>query len=290
MTRRGVVLFLALGVLWGIPYAFIKIALTELSPAMLVLVRTAIGAAVLVPLALHRNQVAPALRRWKPMALYTLVEIIAPWFFINSAEQRLPSSTVGLLIATVPMVGVAIAFLSGRSEYFSARNWVGLAVGLAGVGALVGFDVRGSDLIGVAEMSVVVVGYALGPAVIARALSDLPGLGVVSVSLAGAALFYLPIVAVTGGFPTAWPSATVLVSVGVLGILCSALAFLLMFALVAEIGPVRMTAITYVNPAVAIVAGVVLLGEQVTVWTLAGFVLVLAGSYLVTHRARPPAP
>lgn len=288
MSRRAVVLFLALGVVWGLPYAFIKIAVAELTPEMLVLARTALAAVLLLPLAFWRGEIMPVLRRWKPLALYTVVEIVVPWYFINSAEQRLPSSVVGLLIATVPIVGVGIAFLFGRSARLSRTNWAGLLLGLVGVGALVGFDIAGSDLIGVLELTVVVLGYALGPAILARTMSDLPGLGVVALSLTGAAVAYVPIVTLTGGFPTAWPSTEVVVSVVVLAVVCSAIAFLLMFALIAQIGPVRMTAVTYLNPAVAVVAGVLLLNEQITPWTLVGFAGVLVGSYLVNRRAELP--
>lgn len=294
MTRRGVVLFAALGIAWGIPYLLIKVAVQELDPTMVVLGRTALGALVLLPLALYRRQVLVVLRRWKPLLAYTLIEIVITWFFLNSAETRLASSTAGLLIAAVPLVGVAVAFFFGRPERLSAGNWVGIVLGMLGVAALVGFDVGASDLGAVLEIGVVVVGYAIGPAILAKWMSDLPGVGVVATSLALAAIIYLPIVALAGGWPTEVPSPPVIASVVTLAVVCSATAFLLMFALIAEIGPVRTTAITYVNPAVAIVAGVLVLGERVTVWTVIGFVLVLAGSYLVTRRRviaeAPPGP
>lgn len=288
VTRRGLILFAALGIAWGIPYLFIKVAVSELDPAMVVLGRSALAAILLLPLAFFRREVASVVRRWKPMLAYTIVEIILPWYFLSSAEQRLPSSTAGLLLATVPLAGVAIAFAMGRPERLSRLNWLGLTLGMLGVAALVGLDIAGSDLIAVAQMAVVVVGYALGPAILARWMSDLPGVGVVAVSLAATAVVYVPFVLVTGGWPTAWPSQAVIVSIVVLAVVCSALAFLLMVGLVAEIGPVKATAITYVNPAVAILAGVLVLGERVTVWTVVGFALVLAGSYLVTRRRRAP--
>ncbi|MCD5346025.1 DMT family transporter [Agromyces sp. S2-1-8] len=287
MTRRGLLLFIALGVAWGIPYLFIKVAVSELDPGMVVLARSGLAAILLLPLALFRHEVGPVLRRWKPMLAYTLVEIVLPWYFLSSAEQTLPSSTAGLLLAAVPLAGVAIAFLMGRPARLSGTNWIGIALGMLGVAALVGLDVAGSDLFAVAQMAVVVVGYALGPAILARWMPDLPGIGIVAVSLAGAAIAYVPFVLLTGGVPTAWPSPPVIVSVIVLAVICSALAFLLMVGLIAEIGPVKATTITYVNPAVAIIAGVVVLGERVTVWTVVGFVLVLAGSYLVTKKHRP---
>ena len=284
VTRRGVLFFIALGVAWGIPYALIKIAVVELSPQMLVLVRTGLAALLLLPLAAWRRDLGPALRRWKPLVAYTVFEIIGPWYFINSAEQRLPSSLVGLLIAAVPIVGVVVGLAMGRSERLSRINRVGLLVGLAGVGCLVGFEIGGSDLVGVVELTLAVIGYAIGPAILAHSMADVPALGVVSLPLAGAALTYVPIVLLTDGLPSTFPSAQVVWAVVVLAVVSSAVAFLLMVALVAEIGPVRMTAVSYVNPAVAIAVGALWLGEAVTTWTVVGFVLVLLGSYLVNRR------
>ncbi|MEV1129223.1 EamA family transporter [Agromyces sp. NPDC049794] len=288
MTRRGLILFAALGIAWGIPYLFIKVAVTELDPAMVVLGRSALAAILLLPLAFFRREVVQVVRRWKPMLAYTVVEIIIPWYFLSSAEQRLPSSTAGLLLATVPLVGVGVAFLMGRPERLSRVNWLGILSGMLGVAALVGLDIAGSDLIAVGEIAIVVVGYALGPAILSRWMSDLPGVGVVAVSLGATAVVYVPFVLMTGAWPTAWPSAAAVWSIIVLAVICSALAFLIMIALVAEIGPVKMTTITYVNPAVAVAAGVLILGERISIWTLVGFVLVLLGSYLVTRRRREP--
>jgi len=280
------ILFAALGLAWGIPYLFIKVAVGELEPAMVVLARSGLAAILLLPLALFRREVVSVLRRWKPMLAYTIVEIVIPWYFLSSAEQHLPSSTAGLLLAAVPLAGVGVAFFMGRPARLSGVNWVGIGLGMLGVAALVGLDIGGSDLLSVGEMAIVVVGYALGPAILSRWMSDLPGVGVVAVSLAGAALFYVPLVVFTGAWPAVWPSASVTISIIVLAVVCSALAFILMVGLIAEIGPMRATAITYVNPAVAILAGVLILGERLTIWTILGFGLVLAGSWLVTRRRR----
>jgi drug/metabolite transporter (DMT)-like permease len=291
VTRRGALLFIALGIAWGIPYLLIKVAVGELDPAFVVFGRSALGAVLLLPVALFRKQVMPVLRRWRPLLAYTALEIVIPWFFLSTAETRLPSSTAGLLLAAVPLAGIAVAFAFGRPPGLRAGNWIGIALGMLGVAALVGLDVAGSDLIAVAQMAIVVVGYAFGPAILSRWMSDLPGIGVVAISLAIAGIVYIPVVTAFGGWPTEVPSAAAIGSVVALGVVCSALAFILMFALVAEIGPMRMTTITYVNPAVAIVAGAIVLGERITWVTVVGFVLVLAGSYLVTRgRAAPEVP
>ena len=290
MTRRAIILFAALGIAWGIPYLLIKVAVAELDPAMVVLGRCALGALILLPLAFARRQVLVVLKRWRPLLAYTVIEIVVPWFFLSTAEQKLPSSTAGLLITAVPLVGVVVAVAFGRPARLSLGNWLGIVAGMLGVAALVGLDVSGSDLIAVAEIAVVVVCYAVGPAILSRWMSDLPGVGVVAVSLAIAALIYLPFVAATHAFPTRVPSLPVILSIVALAAVCSAAAFLIMFALIAEIGPMRMTTITYVNPAVAIAAGALVLGERITVWTVVGFVLVIGGAYLVTRHRRALEP
>ena len=289
MTRRGLLLFIALGVVWGVPYLFIKIAVGELSPEFLALARCTLAAALLLPIALHRKAVRSVLVRWRPLLIFAVIEIVLPWYFLGAAEVRLPSSTTGLLLSGIPIVAVGIAYLMGRRDRLTGRNWVGIALGTAGVAAIVGFDIDASDSGSVAMLIVVVIGYALGPAILSRYMHDLPGVGVMALALAASALIYVPVVAATGGWPTEVPSAPVISAVLVLAVLCSAVAFLLMFALIAEIGPIRMTAITYVNPAVAVIAGALVLSEPITVWTLVGFALILLGCALVTQPDRRTA-
>lgn len=286
MSRRGVLLLLALGVIWGIPYLLIKVAVTELAPALLVMARTGVAALVLLPLAAARRELLPVLKRWRPLLAFTVIEIIVPWYLLNSAEQHLPSSTTGLLIAAVPLVGFAIAYLTGRAERFLPSNWLGIVLGMAGVATIVGLDLDVTDTTAMIQLAVVIVCYAVGPQIIARAMSDLSGIGISALSFAGAALFYLPIVIATNAWPVTMPSTPALAAVVVLGVVCSALAFIVFMALIAEVGPVKSTVVTYINPAVAVVAGAVVLAEPVTVWTVVGFVLVVAGSYLVTQQAR----
>lgn len=286
MTPRGIALFAAIGVIWGIPYLLIKISVAELEPAMIVFARCAIAAVVLVPIVLARRQLMPVLRHWRVLLVYTVVELVFPWFFLSVAEQRLPSSTTGLLIAAVPLVAVGVAFVLGRRARLAWWNWAGIAAGMLGVAAIVGLDVGGTDLTGVLQLTIVVIGYAFGPAILSKWMGHLPGVGVTAASLAIAAIIYLPIVLLTGGWPTAVPSPPVIASVLGLALICSALGFIVFIALIGEVGPVGATATTYINPAVAVIAGVLILGEQVTIWTGVGFVLVLVGAYLVTKRRK----
>jgi drug/metabolite transporter (DMT)-like permease len=288
VSRRGLVLFVALSLAWGIPYLLIKVAVAEISPAALVLSRTVLAAALLLPVALARGAVIPVLRQWRWLVAFMMAEIAVPWVALGTAEQRLPSSTTGLLIAAVPLAGVGLAFLTGRAERLSRSAWFGIGMGIAGVGGLLGFDVGISDVGAIVELGVVVVGYAVGPAILARQLGGLPGIGVMSVALTVAAVVYVPIVWLGDGIPSSMPSANVVWSVVLLAVVCTAAAFLLLFALVAEVGPVRATTITYVNPAVAVLAGAVFLGEPVTVWKLIGFLLVVSGSYLVNRQPNAP--
>ena len=290
MTRRGWLLFSAMCVLWGIPYLLIKVAVESLNPAALVLVRTSIGAVLLVPVAAARHELAPLLARWRWLLVYTAVEIALPWFLLSDAERRLSSSLSGLLVAAVPLIGAVLSLLTGGEDRLGALRLTGLLTGLGGVAVLLGFDVGGGDLRAVGEIGLVTVGYATGPLLISRQLRDLPAMGVVAASLGLAAIAYVPLGLTE--LPASMPSARVLAAIAILGVACTALAFLLFFALIAEVGPVRATVITYVNPAVAVALGVALLGERFTAGTAAGFALILAGSWLATrpsHRAGAPA-
>ena len=281
-----------MAVIWGIPYLFIKIAVGELSPASLVFLRTAIGTILLLPLAAARKDLAPVLKQWRWILLYTAVEVAAPWFLLSDAEQRISSSLAGLLLAATPSFGAVLAWATGGHDRLDRRRIIGLAVGFVGVGALVGLDVRTTDVGAVGEALLVALGYASGATIISRKLSALPSLGVVVASLAITAVVYAPIG--VAQLPRSLPSPPVILAVAVLGVVCTALAFIVFFALIREVGSARATVITYLNPAVALALGIAVLGEPLTFGIAIGFVLIVLGSVLATRRASgattSPAP
>jgi drug/metabolite transporter (DMT)-like permease len=282
MTRRGIVLFASMSVIWGIPYLFIRIAVEEISPSVLVLGRTAIAAAILLPIAVLRVDLRPILARWRWVVAFTVVEIAVPWVMLGAAEQHISSSLAGLLISGVPLVGAAIALATRGADRFGRAGLAGLLVGVAGVAAIVGGDLGTADPVAFLEIAVVVVGYAVGPAILARRLGGLSSLGIMAVSLALCAVVYIPIAAAQ--WPATMPSTNVLGAVAILAVICTAAAFLVFAALIDEIGPVRATVITYVNPGVAAVLGVVVLHETFTASMGIGFGLVILGSVLATRR------
>jgi drug/metabolite transporter (DMT)-like permease len=276
-----------MAVIWGVPYLLIKIAVAELSPATLVLIRTVIGATILVPLAVFRGGIGTLAPHWRAVLVYTFVEVAAPWFFLSDAERRLSSSLSGLLIAGVPLVGALLAWLFAGDDRPDARRLGGLVLGFAGVAVLVGLDVSTDDLGAVVEVGLVVVGYAIGPMIVARQLREIPAVAVIAASLVITAIAHAPVG--VAQLPAHLPSSQAILAVVLLGVVCTAIAFVLFFELIAEVGPNRATVITYFNPAVALALGVALLGEPLTLGIAVGFALIAFGSFVATRRARPAA-
>ncbi len=283
MSRRGWWLFAAMSLIWGIPYLLIKVADSGVAPPVLVLARVVIGATLLLPVAIRRRELAPLLPYWRWLSLFALVEIITPWLLLSEAETRLSSSLSGLLIASVPILVAVFGLLTGGQDRLGPVRWAGLFVGLGGVALLVVSGGTNGDAGSVVEVLGTAVCYSIGPLIAARKLSELPSLGMTAACLAFAAVVYAPIAAVT--WPHAVPAAKVLASLAGLGVISTALAFILFFALIAEAGPARATVITYVNPAVAVALGVLVLGERLTVPMAIAFVLILGGSVLATRAA-----
>jgi drug/metabolite transporter (DMT)-like permease len=286
VSARGWALFAAVSVIWGMPYLFIKIGVEELTPGFVAWSRVALAAVVLLPIAIKTGALRGLPLRW--LAAFAAVEIAVPFPLIGFGEQRISSSLTAILIAALPLVVSFLALRFDHAERPSPTRLVGMLVGLAGVIALVGIDIggRGAELLGVAAILTATLGYACGPLIVKRHVAGADPLGPVTAAMAIASIMLLPFG--IGDFPTEVPQTDTLVAIVVLGLVCSALAFLTFFRLIAEVGPSRATVITYVNPIVALALGVAVLGESVTAGAIAGLLLILAGSWLATDGRLPP--
>lgn len=288
MTRRGILLFAVMAVIWGIPYLFIRVAVESVSPAVLVFGRTAVGAVVLLPIALLGSDWRAVVAKWRWVLAFGVVEIAVPWVLLGWAEQRITSSLAGLLVAGVPLLATIFGLLTRSRDRITGIGLVGLAVGIVGVAAIVGVNVGESNLTALAAMFVVACGYAIGPQIMSRRLNGLSTVAVMGISLTACALVYLPVAIVE--LPATMPPAKVLASIVVLGLVCTAAAFLIFWRLIDEVGPVRSTVVTYLNPAVAAVLGVTVLNEAFTPGMAVGFLLVIAGSVLATMPSGTKLP
>lgn len=281
MSRKGAVLFAAMCVIWSIPYLLIRVAVRELDPTTVIVGRTAIATAILLPLALLRGQRSAILANWRWIAAFAAIEIGLPWFLMNRAEQHLTSSVTAILVALVPLVTVVLYRFSAAHEPLTWRRSVGLILGAIGVVVLVGLDLSRLSIGALLEMVVVAVCYATGPLIMSTKLAHVPHGAVPAGAFALVTLAY----AVPG--IAALPHhvhATVVWAVVVLGVVCSALAFMVFFPLVEEIGPARSTVVTYLNPAIAVVLGVTFLHEPITAGLVLGFPIILGGSVLASTR------
>lgn len=288
MTARGWFLFSLMGVVWGVPYLMIKVAVEDLSPSMVVFTRCALGAALLLPFALRQGALLRTVRtHWRPVLAFACTEIIGPWFTLTDAERHLSSSTAGLLIAGVPIVGVVLARFFGDTERLGPRRVTGLALGLGGVGVLTVPHLTGGDAKSLGEVFLTVLGYATAPLIAARHLRNVSSLQLTAACLTLAALVYAAPAAAT--WPAALPSSEILLSLAGLGILCTAVAFVAFLELIKEVGPIRASVITYINPAVAVAVGALFLDEALTPGVLTAFALILTGSVLAT-AAGPASP
>lgn len=284
MTRRGLILFVTLSIIWGLPYLFIKYAVDELDPSIVVLSRTLPSAVLLLAWTAYRGKLRGSLQYWKVALLFACVEMLFPWWWITAAEREISSGLTGLLLATVPLFGVLIAKLRGHESQINRSQASGLVVGIAGVACLVGVnpDQVEISMVAVAMVLASAFGYALGPAVISTTLNKADAASLIAMSLSIVSVLYIPLAIVN--WPEQIPSARALGSIAVLSLVCTVAAFLIFFALIDEVGPIHATLVTYINPAVALVLGVLLLNEPVTLGLIIGFPLVLVGSWLASRK------
>ena len=275
--------FAALGVIWGVPYFLIKLAVQELSPWVVAWSRITLAALVLLPIAWRRGALHALGKHKLPIVAFALIEFVVPFSAISIGERWIDSSVTGILIASVPLTITLISRFFGLHEPLGCWRLVGLLVGFLGVVALLGFGSIAGPLgwAGVACMMLATLGYAVGPLIIQRHLSKLDSIGPIAASLAVSSLVLLAPALAT--FPAALPSTVALASIVVLGLACTAVAMLLMFYLVSHAGPARASVITYINPAVATLLGVLVLHERLGPGGFVALALIVAGSWLATR-------
>jgi drug/metabolite transporter (DMT)-like permease len=289
VTRRAWLAFAGISVIWGVPYLFIRIAVRDgVTPPVLAFSRVALAAIVLLALAKRAGTLPSITRRWRWLAAYAVAEISIPFPLIAAGEIHVASSLAAIIIASVPLIGAVLAMRFDHTERPSPIRALGLAIGFAGVIALVGIDVAGSrsELLGAGAILIAAVGYAIGPMIVKLRLADLDPRATMGASLAIAALVLAPFAALDP--PRSMPSIGAIGSVIVLGLVCTAAAFVIFMVLIREAGTSRATVITYVNPVIAVALGVSLLGERPGAGAVAGLLLILAGSWLSTGGRTPP--
>jgi drug/metabolite transporter (DMT)-like permease len=284
VSRRSWLSFLALSIIWGLPYLLIRVAVRQLDPVTLVFLRTLPAGIILIPWAARSGKFHALRGHLAWVAAYGFCEFGIPWVFMGRAEKHLSSSLTALLVAAVPLLGALLYRFTHAAERLSRKRSLGLVVGAGGVALAVGLNTAGSSWVSLLEMSVAVLGYTLGPLIIATKLRELPGIAVIAASLLFVGLAYSP-----WGFshlPTTWQVETIW-SVVLLILLPTLSGFLLFFGLIVDAGPARATVVTYVNPAVAIILGILILSEPITIGLLLGFPLIIAGSIFATSGASP---
>lgn len=287
MSRRNLILFILAGFLWGIPYLFIRVAVdpeTGFSPAIVVFMRVFIGALILLPIAIYDKSFFIAIKGWKYIAVYALFEMVIPWILIGTAEQSISSGLAGLLVASVPIFSTIITSLHGDKSVWHPRRLFGMGVGFLGVFLLVGIEsfTGSSNPISILMMLGASIGYAYAVIFISRKLPGVSGVAINGIAMAMTAIFYSPALLLL------WPDraigTTAIYSVIALGVFSTGIAFAVFFTVMAEIGPARASLVTYMNTAFAVVLGVIILSEPLTIGIIVGLPLVLVGSYLASRK------
>jgi drug/metabolite transporter (DMT)-like permease len=285
MSRRAYFHFAVSGLFWGIPYLLMKVAVRDLEPAVIVCGRVLIGAAILIPIAIHQKVLMDAIRGWRYVLPYAIFEMMIPWILITNAEKKISSGLAGLLVATVPIWSTIFASLAGDKTVWHSKRLVGIAVGFAGLVGLVGYEsIFGeTDIISILMMIIAAISYSFAVNMISIKLPDVSGIAINGMAMFITAIAYAPLMVLQ------WPAANTVsaesaLSLLALGIFCTALAFISFFIVLKEIGPARASVGTYVNTAVAVVLGVIILSEPLTLGIIIGLPLVMIGSFLASRK------
>jgi drug/metabolite transporter (DMT)-like permease len=287
MSRRNLILFLLSGFLWGIPYLFIRVAVDPqdgFHPAIVVLGRVVIGALILIPIAIYDKTFFTALKNWRYIAVYALFEMVGPWILIGTAEQKISSGLAGLLVSSVPIFSTLIASRYGDKSVWQPKRLFGIAIGFLGVFLLVGIEslTGSSDPISILMVIAASIGYAFAVIYITRKMPEGSGVAINGIAMAMTAVFYSP--ALFFLWPDRAISHEAIYSLIALGVFSTGIAFAIFFAVMAEIGPTRASLVTYMNTAFAVILGVIILNEPLTLGIIVGLPLVLIGSYLASRR------
>jgi drug/metabolite transporter (DMT)-like permease len=288
MSRKGWALFALVGVLWGVPYLFMKVAVEELSTPVIVFSRLLIGAVVLVPLAFYEKTLRPALKYWKYIALYAIAEMVIPWSLITNAQKDLSSGVVALLVATVPIWATLFAHHTGDSTAAHRTRIFGIALGLIGIVFLVGFESINDvgNIRALIQVLIASASYAFAVNMITRKAPETSGVAINGIAIALSTVIFAPF-AFTH-LPSQMPSSKAILATIGLGVICTALAFWVFFIVLKEIGAARASLVVYPNTAVAVVLGILILDEQLTLAIAIGLPMVLLGSYFASRK--PSAP
>jgi len=284
VTRKSLFYFLLVGFLWGIPYLLMKVAVEEIPPSAIVAGRTLIGAAILIPVALYRKTFKGAVLGFKFVAFYALLEMIGPWILISTAQKKIDSGLAGLLISTVPIFAAIITSLRGDHSVWQFKRMFGIVVGFIGLIAVVGIESfsGNSHPASIAMMILAAMGYSYAIIMVTTNLPLVDGIAINGLAMAITSIFWAPLAIAQWPAQVSFKPALSLIA---LGVLCTALAFLIFFKLLAEIGPARGSLVTYLNTSVAVVLGVIVLDEPITIGLIVGLPLVLIGSYLASKKS-----
>ena len=286
MSSKGLTLFVLAGLIWGVPYFFTEFALASFSTPSIIWLRVTVGALVLIPLALRSGDLKKAIKYWPFVLAFAFIEMVGPWFLIPEAQRSVSSGLASLIITTVPYFGILIVGLRGDKSVWHPKTLLGLILGGIGVIGLIGIDVLRDnlELLPILMLLLAALGYSIAPIIVADKLRDVPMFAVIALSLAMVSVIYAIPAAIT--LPSEIPQASLESWIGVLslGILTTAIAFVVFFTLVKEIGPARAELIVFVNVAVAVLLGVLVLGEPFTIGMMFGFPLIIFGSYLAIKQ------
>jgi len=287
MPPRALVLLVTLAALWGGSFVFMRVAVPAMGPVPLTFVRVTLAALVLFSLAAARRSVPDMQSRWRGFGVVGLVNSALPFVMICFAEQTISASTAGILNATSPFFG-AIAAAIWLGDSLTARKIGGMALGLAGVALLVGLQPEPLTLttvLAVAACLAAALCYGLGGVYAKKQMQDVPSFALACGSQLSAAIVLtpvLPFVSVPGPV-TSW----IVFNVVALAVASTAIAYLIYFRLIADIGPSRALTVTFLIPLFGVLWGYLFLGEAITASMLAGGALIVAGTALaLTTRSR----